>query len=758
MDQEKRADVAASGVNIIGGQINVGGDLVGGDKHVYEPPVVTIPALHQLPPPPRDFTGRDKEIAELMATVERGGVTISGLQGLGGVGKTALVLKLAEQLTQRYPDGQLYLDLRGVSLNPLTAMQAMEHVIRAYHPIAKLPEDEAQLAGLYQSVLHGKRAMLVMDNAKDAEQIKPLIPPASCLLLATSRRRFTLPGLAAKNIDVLSPGDARQLLVRIAPRLDWEQTDHASELARLCGYLPQAIVPVGSVLATRSDLRPADFVRRLADARERLKLTETDASFSLSYDLLPAEQQKRFRALAVFPDTFDVEGAAAVWDVERDVAQDSLSELGLYSLVEFNCVSIRYRLHDLVHVFADTRLDSDERVTSQRHHATYYKEVANKANILYLQGGASLRDGLALFELEWMSVQAGLAWATALVNDDDEAARLCINYLDAVAHFHDLRLHPRERAHWLEAALQAARRLKDSAAVGAQLGNLGVVYHCLGEYRRAIQYHEQSLEISREIGDRTAEESALGNLGLEHRSLGDSRRAIEFHKQALEIAREIGDQRGEQSALGNLGVAYKSLGEYEQAIDYYQHASRIAQEIGDRRGEQNALGNLGVAYKSLGQFDVAIWHYQKALQIAQEIGDRRGEGNVQCSLGNVYHALGDNDRAIEYHQAHLAIAQAMGDRRGEGQALGNLGNVYDSLGEYRRAIQHHESNLLIARETGDRSGEGNAHWNVSLALEKIGKRSEAIVHAEEALTIYEQIESSYTEVVRMMLTEWRGQG
>jgi tetratricopeptide (TPR) repeat protein len=120
--------------------------------------------------------------------------------------------------------------------------------------------------------------------------------------------------------------------------------------------------------------------------------------------------------------------------------------------------------------------------------------------------------------------------------------------------------------------------------------------------------------------------------------------------------------------------------------------------------------------------------------------------------------LGDNDRAIEYHQAHLAIAQAMGDRRGEGQALGNLGNVYDSLGEYRRAIQHHESNLLIARETGDRSGEGNAHWNVSLALEKIGKRSEAIVHAEEALTIYEQIESSYTEVVRMMLTEWRGQG
>src|SRR6185369_9394199 len=199
----------------------------------------------QVPPPPGDFTGREDEQRELLAAIEQGGLTISGLQGMGGIGKTALALKLVEQLKPRYPDAQLYLDLKGASAQPLPAAEALAHVIRSYHPAAKLPESETDLRGLYLSVLEGQRALLLMDNAAGAAQVEPLIPPAGCLLLVTSRRHFILPGLAAKNLDALTAADARSLLLAIAPRIG----ESANEIAKLCGYLPLALRMAASALA-----------------------------------------------------------------------------------------------------------------------------------------------------------------------------------------------------------------------------------------------------------------------------------------------------------------------------------------------------------------------------------------------------------------------------------------------------------------------------------------------------------------------------
>src|SRR5207245_1044459 len=209
-------------------------------------------------------------------------------------------------------------------------------------------------------------------------------------------------------------------------------------------------------------------------ARERLKLTEIDASLSLSYELLAADRQKRFRALAVFPDTFDVAGAAAVWQAERELAQEGLGELLLYSLLEFNAASARYQLHNLVRLFADARLGSAEREVAERRHAEHYKNVIGGANDLYLRGGESLKKGLALFDAEWANIQAGQAWAAAHAGEDEAAAVLCSAYPNAGAYCLDLRQHPREQIRWREAALGAARRLKNRAAEAAHLGSLGV--------------------------------------------------------------------------------------------------------------------------------------------------------------------------------------------------------------------------------------------------------------------------------------------
>jgi tetratricopeptide (TPR) repeat protein len=711
------------GVDISGGQVAsqgdiVGRDKVGGDKIVYEVPAAPVRALYQLPSPPADFTGRADELAELLQAVKKNGVTISGLQGMGGVGKTALALKLAEQLKQDYPDGQFYLDLKGVSKEALTPKEAMAHVVRAYDLTAQLPEGEAEVLALYRSVLHNKKALLLMDNARDAQQVEPLLPPSGCLLLVTSRRRFTLPGLVEKNLDALPPGDAQALLLEIAPRIANTGTECVAGLARLCGYLPLALRAVGSVLRERINLSPADYARKLEDtSRRRQELSKVDVSLQVSYDLLGGELQKRFRALAVFPDTFDLAAAAAIWEVEQDTAQEGLGELLLYSLIVFDAVTTRYHLHDLVRLFVEGRLDKTERQAMANSHARHYLSVIRTANGLYHQGGEWVIKGLALFDLEWGNIQAAQAWAASHALQDDTAAELCCAYPAAGVYLLDLRQHPRERIGWLEPALAAAQHLKDRARESAALGNMGLAYYNVGEYRRAIEYHEQRLQIARDTGDRLNEGRALGNLGLAYYSLGEYHRAIEYHEQYLQIARDTGERLGESAALGNLGLAYDSLGEYRRALEYHE----------------------------------------QDLQISREIGDRQGEGQALVNLGSAYYHLGEYNRALEYYEQHLRIARDIGDRMGEGQALAGLGVAYKSLGENRRALDYYQQQLQITREIGHQEGEGNALWSSSLALDQMGNRAEAIANVEAALRIYKQIESPFASSVRDKLAKWRAE-
>jgi tetratricopeptide (TPR) repeat protein len=658
MESDKKNDGQTGGININGGQVNVHGDIVGRDKITkitIEASAPAVPALHQLPAPPPDFTGRGQELTELLAAVERSGATISGLQGLGGVGKTALALKLAERLMPRYPDAQFYRDLKGVTDKPLTSAEAMAHVIRAYHPTAKLPEDEAELGGLYRSVLHNQKALLLMDNAKDAQQVEPMLPPPGCLLLVTSRQHFAVPGLLPKNLDTLPPADASALLVRIAGRLKQEKNEVTARLVQLCGRLPLALRTVGSALAVRVDLDPMAYARKLADARERLKLTATEASLGLSYELLGAELQQRFCALAVFADTWAVTGAAAVWKMEEEPAREALGQLLHYSVVEFGAG--RYRLHDLVRLFADARLGGTDRRVAQERHAAHYLTVAGAADDLYLQGGESLKNGLALFEVEWRNIQGGQAWAAAQAEENELAAKLCSKYPDAGAYCLSLRQHSREQVRWLDAALGAARRLKDRNSEGMHLGNLGVAYFNLGDTRRAIQYHEQALAIHREIGDRRNEGTGLGHLGNAYLNLGETRRAIQYFEQQLEIERDIGDRLGEGNSLGSLGVAYAQLGETRRAIGYYEQQLQIVREIGDRRGEGNALGNLGNVYVLLGEPRRAIGYYEQQLQIVREIGDRRGEGNALWNMALALDKLSERGQAIVRAEAALNVLE-----------------------------------------------------------------------------------------------------
>lgn len=574
-------------------------------------------ALHQLPSPPGDFVGRTEDLEVLRASLSKAGsLAIFGLRGAGGVGKTTLALKLAEELTPQYPDAQIYLDLKGVDPQPLTAVQAMAHVVQSFMPDARLPEGEREMANVYRSVLHGKRVLLLMDNAarNGRLQTEPLIPSAGSLLLVTSRFHFVLPGMISRDLDELPEKDACNLLLRIAPRINGSAVD----IAKICGRLPLALRLAGSALAERSDLSPSEYIRRLREGKERFG--EVDASLNLSYQLLDEEPRRLWRMLAIFPGTFNAEAAAAVWDLDIDSARDRLSDLSRRSLLEWEEQEGRYRLHDLAREFARRLLVEPEIDLAARRHAKYFLGVLGETGDLYLKGGEEILRGLRISDVEWANIQTGQAWAVSRFLEDEEAARVCSDYPLVGVYYLDLRQSPGERIRWMEVALEAARRVKDRKAEGLHLGNLGTAYVNLSNPQHAIQFYEQSLVIAREIGDRLSEGNALSGLGIVYRALDNPRRAIECYQQHLAIAREVGNRREEGRALGNLGTAHSDISDPRRAIEFYEQHLAIAHEIGDRLGEGRTSWNLGLVYKKEGELARAVELMQVCADYERELG------------------------------------------------------------------------------------------------------------------------------------------
>jgi tetratricopeptide (TPR) repeat protein/predicted phosphodiesterase len=718
-----------------------------GSSKETAPPTKNIP--HQIPPPPRDFKGREDEIHEILSDFEKG-ATITGLRGMGGVGKTALALVLADKLKSKFPDGQVFVEMRGTSTNPdlppLTPDEAMSHVIRAFNPADKLPENSNELRGLYYSVLAVKRVLLLLDNASGSGQVEPLLPPEGCSVLITSRIKFALPGLAKKDLDILPPDKARELLLEIAPRIG----NRADELAKLCGYLPIALRNAGKALAEKKDLGVFEYEQRLRNKIERLELVK--ASFSTSYDLLSPGRKKQWRRLSVFPEDFDRDAAIAVLKMAPEPSAEALSDLVRWSLLDYvqlpDSEDGRYKLHDLARLFAELCLEPDEAIDSQQKHAKHFLKVLSEAGKLYQKGGNSILAGLELFDREWANIKVGHAWTKNRIqsyrkltkSDSKIVVEMANSYANDGICVLDLRLHPRDQIDWFETGLIAARIMGNRSAEGADLGNLGLAYSDLGETLKAIEYHEQALKTAQEIGDRRSEGVGLGSLGSAYSDLGETLKAIEYHEQALKISREIGDRRSEGVDMGSLGSAYSALGETRKAIEYYEQALKTAQEIGDRRNEGVDMGNLGSAYSALGETRKAIEYYEQALKTAQEIGDRRSEGVDMGNLGNAYSALGETRKAIEYYEQALKIAQEIGDRRNEGVWLGNLGSAYSDLGETLKAIEYYEQALKISREIGDRQNEGEQLCNLGKAYSDLNESGKAIEYCLQSLDIVCKLE------------------
>ena len=294
-------------------------------------------------------------------------------------------------------------------------------------------------------------------------------------------------------------------------------------------------------------------------------------------------------------------------------------------------------------------------------------------------------------------------------------------------------------------SLRIAKTIEDKGLEGAAYTNLGNAYYSLSDYKKAIEFHQQSLSIAKEIGNKGSEVKAYGGLGNAYDSLGDYKKAIEFHQHSLSIAKEIGDKVTEGRAYGNLGSAYRSLGDYKKAIEFHQQSLSFAKEIGIKVTEGRAYANLGLAYRSLGDYKKAIEFHQQSLSIAKEMGDKASQGGAYGDLGSAYHCLGDYEKAIEFYQQSLSIAKEIGQKGSQGATYANLGVVYDSLGDHKKAIEFYQQSLSITKEIGDKASEGAAYGNLGIAYHYLGDYKKAIEFHQQSLSIAKEIRQKRLE-------------
>lgn len=659
------------------------------------------------------------------------------ISSLHAVGKSALAIVLAHEWAPRFPDAQIFLDGRSMQPHPPSAEALLEAVLCVLCPDMgrKMPEGIAALRAAYLAQLDGRRVLVVLDNAADTTQAKPLTPPAGCAFIVTSRNSILLGSRAPLLVDRLPDDESAALLRTFVPGLS---DADASTLARLCAGLPLALRLAGAHLAfdAASLGGAADvtgYVALLArggridfldEAAEKAGEETIRSTLRASEVKLLESERDAWHKLCVFSSSFDASAAEAVAGATRAL----LLRLAERSLVE-RAGPDHFFLHDLSAEYAQLQLSMDALSAVRAAYVQHYTALCWRASELFL-GGRTV-DGLSLFDRDRPHIESAFVWLSSRVSDNDYASQL-VRLVSSVSLVSRLRFHPQTQSiPWFQALLGCARRLGDRKNESVALCELGEAFKSLGNPHKAIEYHEQAFAISREVGDRCSEASHLGNLGETYRTLGDSRKAIEFFEGALAICREVGDRRGEGVRLGNLGEAYHALSDSRKAIEFIEQALAISREVGDRRSEGNDLGNLGEAFHALGDSRRAITFLEQALAISCEVRDRRGESVDLGNLGRAYDALGESYKAIEFLEKALEISREVGDRRREGVQLSNLGRAYHALGDPRKAIEFLEQALVISREVGDRRGEG-------VRLGYLGGAYLSLQDPRKAITFYEQ--------------------
>ncbi|HYA53889.1 MAG TPA: BTAD domain-containing putative transcriptional regulator, partial [Streptosporangiaceae bacterium] len=600
------------------------------------PSPATAAVMRALPRDVASFTGRGAELGRLLgdlAAAATGGVVgICAIGGMAGIGKTTLAVHAAHRLAERFPDGQLFLPLYAHTpgqrpVDPADALASL--LLAAGAGAGQIPPGVEARAARWRDYLAGKKVLLVLDDAAGHEQVRPLLPgTAGSLVLITSRRRLAaLQDAAVISLDTLPPGEAAALLTRLAGRPGLDAGDPGvGEITRLCGYLPLAIGMLASQLHQHPAWTTAGLAAGLAAARDRLELMRAEdlsvaAAFDLSYQDLPADQQRLFRRLGLHPGPdIDAYAAAALDGTTVDATRRGLEGLYDQHLLTEPAPG-RYRLHDLLREHAQALAANDDPADGDA--ATgrlldYYLHAALAATQHFTIEMISMppvpagrrpdhvpqlstpQQAAAWLEAERANLHAAVGYAAACGRSQHAIAIPAV-----VADFLDTRGHWDQAAALHQTALTAARQTGDRAGQAGALLNMCSIQGNTGDYRAAAASATQALALYRDLGDRAEQVCALNNLGLIQRWTGDYQAATASCRRALELSRDLGDRYGQGDALHQLGVVQQQTGDYATATESLQQALALYRDIGDRPGQAHAHYHLGTVQRLTGDYPAA---------------------------------------------------------------------------------------------------------------------------------------------------------
>ncbi len=660
----------------------------------------SAPAPAQLPADIADYTGRDDQVRHLCdllsgadADGEGGAVRIALVAGSGGLGKTSLAVHAAHRVRGHFPGGQLYVDLLGATSHPLGSGDVLARFLRDLGVDGRdIPVDEAERAARYRTVLAGRRILVVLDNARDAAQVRPLLPgTASCAVLVTTRSR--MPDLASTrlvDLNVLDDDEALTLFTRVVgDKRVAAEPEATAEVLMACAGLPLAIRICAARLATRSGWTIRAMANRLRDEHRRLdELRAGDlavrASFQVSFASLPAGSQdggispaRAFCLLGLWHGpTISVAASAALSGVTEDLAADALEALVDAQLLESTSPD-RYKFHDLLRVYASERAVADlpapDRDAAVGRLLRWYMRTADAAALALSPHSYTLplddADAADPHPLSFAAGQEGLGWY------DDERA----NVVAATRQASASGLH--EVAWRLPAPLFA-------------------VFNRRGNWADCITTHRIALDSARQVGNRQGEGWVLNNLG-EALEFAGSSEGVGCLEQALAIRRQIGDRWGEAQTSNNLADAYMALGRKDEAFAMMRRARDLNREIGVRYGEGVALNNLGEALLDLGRYEEAIDSLLQARSTFAEIKSPHGVAYALHNLGRCYLALGRNADALDGLREALAAHQASGDRHRQAFTLRFLGVAQHRSGLAAEARESWTEAAAIFDDLGD---------------------------------------------------------
>ena len=645
-----------------------------------------VAATRGLPCDVASFTGRQRELDRLAGAAGAGAVvSIHAIGGMAGVGKTAFAVHAAHRLADRFAGGHVFVPLHGHTPRhqPADPADALAILLAAVGvPVGQIPADLEGRAALWRDRSAGRRLLLILDDAASSEQVRPLLPGAGgSLVLITSRRHLSaLEDATVISLDTLPPGEAAELLTRLAGRSGLSAEDPAvRELTRLCGFLPLAIGMVARQLRHHPVWTAAGRAAELVEAAERLEVLATEnlsvaAAFDLSYADLTTDQQRLFRRVGLHPGPdIDRYAAAALDGISLAAARRGLEDLyDQYLLTE--PAPGRYRLHDLIRQHARSlaeRLDP----RADREHAAgrlldYYQHTGACANAVIAPRARPAAADVAVPTAAPALADSGqaLAWARA------ERANLvaCLDHATSIG------LHGRVTA--LTAALSGLLQ-RD------------------GPWAEAITRHTAAIAAAQSLGDRPARAGALNDLGTVLRLTDDYPAAARAHEQALDIYRDLGDRLGEANALNTLGSVLKLTGDYSAAMQTQEQALGIYRQTGNGLGQANALSEMGVVLRQTGDYAAAARAAAQALRVYRDIGDRSGEAEALNEKGTLHRVSGELAQAEECHHQALEIARDT-DSWHEAQALAGLGRCALAAGRTSAAGAALRQALAIFQRSG----------------------------------------------------------